>query len=61
MPYFMVPRYIEYLEALPQTPSQKVRKKELREAGITLQTWDRVAAGCELREQPASSRGGARG
>jgi crotonobetaine/carnitine-CoA ligase len=60
MPYFMVPRYIEYLEALPQTPSQKVRKKELREAGITPQTWDRVAAGCQLQEQPASSRRGAR-
>ncbi|MDP3138107.1 MAG: AMP-binding protein [Burkholderiaceae bacterium] len=60
MPYFMVPRYIEYLEALPQTPSQKVRKKELRDAGITRQTWDRVAAGCELTEQPANSRQKAR-
>lgn len=51
MPYFMVPRYIEQFDALPQTPSEKVRKKELRDRGITPQTWDRVRAGCLLSHE----------
>lgn len=46
MPYFMVPRYVEQFDALPQTPSEKVRKKELRDRGVTSRTWDRVRAGC---------------
>ncbi|MCC7347455.1 MAG: AMP-binding protein [Variibacter sp.] len=33
MPYFMVPRYIEFRTELPRTPTQKIRKVELREAG----------------------------
>ena len=41
MPSFMVPRYVEVIEALPQTPSQKVQKKELRERGNGPATWDR--------------------
>ena len=51
MPYFMVPRYIEQLDELPQTPSEKVRKKELRDRGVTPQTWDRVRAGCLLSHE----------
>ncbi|MDE8654523.1 AMP-binding protein [Novosphingobium album (ex Liu et al. 2023)] len=48
MPGFMVPRYVEVYDRLPQTPSEKVKKNELREAGITPATWDRVAAGVML-------------
>jgi crotonobetaine/carnitine-CoA ligase len=48
MPAFMVPRYMEVFQHLPQTPTEKVRKKELREAGITPATWDRVGAGYVL-------------
>ena len=44
MPRFMVPRYIEMVEALPKTPTEKVRKIALREAGITSTTWDARAA-----------------
>ncbi|MDB5726488.1 MAG: ATP-dependent acyl-CoA ligase [Novosphingobium sp.] len=44
LPAFMVPRYIEYVAALPLTASEKVRKKELRERGITAATWDREVA-----------------
>lgn len=51
MPSFMVPRFIEYFDALPQTPSQKIRKKELRERGVTATTWDRVSAGCLLQSE----------
>lgn len=41
----MIPRYIEMLDSLPQTPSEKVKKKDLRERGITPQTWDRQNPG----------------
>lgn len=51
MPSFMVPRYIEVLPFLPQTPSEKVKKKELREAGVTPQTWDRLKAGVKLQSE----------
>jgi len=44
-PYFFVPRYIEFLDALPLTPTGKVRKFALRERGIGDKVWDRVAAG----------------
>jgi crotonobetaine/carnitine-CoA ligase len=43
MPRFAIPRYVEVLEALPKTPTQRVRKAELRAAGITAATWDRDA------------------
>jgi crotonobetaine/carnitine-CoA ligase len=51
LPSFMVPRYIEFLPALPRTATEKVRKKELRDRGITAATWDRVAAGCKLASE----------
>jgi crotonobetaine/carnitine-CoA ligase len=44
-PYFFVPRYIEFLEALPHTPTGRVQKFKLRERGVTPATWDAVAAG----------------
>lgn len=46
MPPFMVPRYFEHLPALPYTPTNKVRKKDLRSAGIA-GAWDRIAAGAD--------------
>lgn len=40
LPRFMVPRYIEILPELPKTPTEKVRKKPLRESGVGASTWD---------------------
>jgi crotonobetaine/carnitine-CoA ligase len=51
MPYFMVPRYLEFVEELPKTASMKVRKVELRERGLTEHAWDREAAGIRLRRE----------
>ena len=45
MPYFMVPRYIEFCDELPRTALTKVRKVELRAAGVTDTTWDCEAHG----------------
>jgi crotonobetaine/carnitine-CoA ligase len=44
MPYFMVPRFIEYVDDFPRTPTQKVKKAELRAGGIG-KAWDREQAG----------------
>lgn len=44
MPAFMVPRYLDCLAELPRTPTEKVRKKELRERGVGPATWDRDRA-----------------
>jgi crotonobetaine/carnitine-CoA ligase len=44
LPYFAVPRYVEILPELPKTPTAKILKSELREAGITPGTSDRGVA-----------------
>jgi len=55
LPHHMVPRYVETLAALPRTPTQKVRKAELRRNAVTDTTWDRKAAGLSLRELAAGN------
>lgn len=49
MPYFMVPRYIRFVEALPKTPTERVQKVKLRDEGVTSDTWDREAAGVKVK------------
>jgi carnitine-CoA ligase len=51
MPYFAVPRFIEFVAALPATESGKIQKFALRARGVTARTWDREAAGIELRRR----------
>ncbi|MBW2421998.1 MAG: AMP-binding protein [Deltaproteobacteria bacterium] len=48
-PYFFVPRYIEFVDSLPQTPTGRVQKFKLRERGVTSETWDGRVAGFALR------------
>ncbi len=48
MPYFAVPRYLEFVDNLPTTESGKVTKYKLRERGITAATWDRDKAGYKV-------------
>jgi crotonobetaine/carnitine-CoA ligase len=46
LPRFMVPRYVEFVEALPRTSTDKVAKYMLKEQGnhgLTATTWDREA------------------
>ena len=40
---YMVPRYVEVVEALPKTPTAKIAKSELARIGVTDATWDREA------------------
>ena len=43
LPRYMVPRFIEFVKAMPRTPTGKVRKAALRETLMTAQTWDGAA------------------
>jgi carnitine-CoA ligase len=45
LPYFALPRYIEFREDLPRTPTGRVMKYTLRDQGKTSSTWDREEAG----------------
>ena len=45
VPYFAVPRYIEFRDDLPRNPVGRVLKYELRDDGVTGATWDREASG----------------
>ena len=48
LPYFAVPRYIEFRDDLPRNAVNRVLKFELRAEGITPATWDREAAGIKV-------------
>jgi crotonobetaine/carnitine-CoA ligase len=49
MPRFMIPRYVEVVDARPKTPTMRVRKVELRaDTGVGEGVWDREAAGITL-------------
>jgi crotonobetaine/carnitine-CoA ligase len=48
MPHFAVPRYVEFMESLPKTPTERVQKYLLKQAGVTPNTWDREKAGVEV-------------
>jgi crotonobetaine/carnitine-CoA ligase len=43
MPRFMLPRYIEFLDALPRNPTSKVEKYKLVNQGLAESAWDREA------------------
>ena len=45
LPRFAVPRYVRFVDALPKTPSQRIKKYLLRAEGVTHDTVDRVAIG----------------
>jgi crotonobetaine/carnitine-CoA ligase len=51
VPYYAVPRYIEFRSTLPKTATGKVEKFLLREQGCTPQTWDREAAGMRIAKR----------
>lgn len=49
VPYFAVPRYIEFRTELPRNAIGRVLKFELRGEGVTPATWDREVAGIVVR------------
>ncbi|HEV7526272.1 MAG TPA: AMP-binding protein [Acidimicrobiia bacterium] len=45
VPFFAIPRYVEFRADLPRNPVGRVLKYQLRDEGVTEHTWDREAAG----------------
>lgn len=51
LPYYAVPRYIEFREDLPRNPVGRVLKFTLREEGCTPNTWDREQSDIVLQKR----------
>jgi crotonobetaine/carnitine-CoA ligase len=51
LPYYAVPRYLEFAESLPRTVALRTDKNALRERSVSSTTWDREAAGIRLRRE----------
>jgi crotonobetaine/carnitine-CoA ligase len=50
MPYFAVPRFVRFVDALPKSHAQRILKHELKEEGVDAPgVWDREAFGYEVR------------
>ena len=49
LPYFMIPRYVRFVDALPKTPTGKIQKYVVRDLGLLEGTWDREVAGVQLQ------------
>ncbi|HWI54344.1 MAG TPA: AMP-binding protein [Desulfobacteria bacterium] len=50
IPYFMIPRYIEFYNDFPKTPTERVQKHILKAAGVTANTWDLNASGYKIKK-----------
>ena len=51
LPYFALPRYVEFRGELPRSPVGRVLKRELRAEGVTGATWDAELAGVEYEKR----------
>jgi crotonobetaine/carnitine-CoA ligase len=51
LPYFALPRYIEFRRDLPRNETGRVTKSRLREEGVTERTWDRDEAGVSFERR----------
>jgi crotonobetaine/carnitine-CoA ligase len=51
MPFFMMPRYLEFVDEIPKTPTEKVLKVKLIEKGLSAGVWDREAAGYRIEKK----------
>jgi len=49
LPRFAVPRFVEFLDELPKTPTERVEKYKLKERGVGPNTWDRVKVGYKVK------------
>jgi carnitine-CoA ligase len=51
LPYFAVPRYIEFRSELPKNPVGRILKYQLRDEGVTATTWDQDQAGVKIAKR----------
>ena len=50
MAYFMVPRFVNFIDALPKSEVHRTLKQVLRDKGVTETTYDREATGYEVKK-----------
>jgi crotonobetaine/carnitine-CoA ligase len=51
LPHYMVPRYIEFLDSMPRTPTSKVQRAVLKMTGTGgTNVWDRKSSGVSIRD-----------
>ena len=55
LPHFAVPRFYEFRKELPKNPTGRILKYQLRDEGVTPDTWDREAHGIQVRRQKVKS------
>ena len=51
VPYYALPRYIEFRDSLPKNPQGRVLKYELRDQGCTPATWDQETSGIQVTKR----------
>lgn len=51
LPYFALPRYVEFRAELPRSPVGRVLKRDLRDEGVTDATWDADTSGIEYEKR----------
>ncbi|MEY2893469.1 MAG: hypothetical protein RJA98_3377 [Pseudomonadota bacterium] len=51
VPYYALPRYIEFRELLPKNPQGRVLKYQLRDEGCTANTWDQEVSGIKVAKR----------
>ncbi len=51
LPYFAVPRYLDFEQELPKTENGKIQKFKLRQTGLTATTWDLETSGYRLKRR----------
>jgi crotonobetaine/carnitine-CoA ligase len=51
LPYFALPRYVEFRDELPRSPVGRVLKRTLREEGVTPATWDAEQSGIRYEKR----------
>ena len=49
MSYFMILRFIRFVDSFPKTGTQRTRKNKLREQEVTKDTWNMIKAGYKLK------------
>ncbi|MGH7818306.1 MAG: AMP-binding protein [Candidatus Binatia bacterium] len=49
MAHYAVPRYVELVEEIPKTGTQRVQYEALRKRGVTAATWDREKVGYQVK------------
>jgi carnitine-CoA ligase len=51
VPYYAVPRFIEFRDELPKNPQGRVLKYQLRDEGRTTKTWDRDDSDIDIKKR----------